>query len=227
MPSYQNRPAAYSLKLSEVKKIVFATTTFRDRCIIKGLFWAGLRRAEVVTLDIRDIDFRRKRLTVNGKGDKTRTVPIIDDELLNDLRHLVGANKKGPVFLGPADKALSPRMINKITSSVLQDGQFDECPLTFKEIRQCNEVFVQVLVGVYHQRIEYADTADISGQNSPKSEDEPEKNVGVITLDLDKKDEKPPWSERDVAIPEGLELDMNESNSDWESLRHLPRERKH
>ena len=115
MPSYQNKPAAYSLKLSEVKKIIFATGNFRDRCIIKALFWAGLRREEVVTLDIRDIDFRRKRFTVNGKGDKTRTVPIIDDEFLNDLRHLIGANKKGSLFLGPSGKALSTRMINKIT----------------------------------------------------------------------------------------------------------------
>lgn len=43
-------PPAYNLKLSEVKKIIYATNCFRDRCIIKALFWAGLRREEAIKL---------------------------------------------------------------------------------------------------------------------------------------------------------------------------------
>jgi site-specific recombinase XerC len=47
--------------------------------------WAVLRRSEVQNLDIRDIDFNRKRITLTGKGDKTRVVPIISDEFLSEL----------------------------------------------------------------------------------------------------------------------------------------------
>ena len=79
----------------KVKKIINATTSFRVRCLIKTLFWAGLRREEAVKLDARDIDFERKRITVvSGKGDKTRVVPIINDDFLSDLKYLISNKNK-------------------------------------------------------------------------------------------------------------------------------------
>ena len=47
----QMRASAYHLKPSEVKKLIIVTTNFRDRCIIKALWWLGLRRKELVELD--------------------------------------------------------------------------------------------------------------------------------------------------------------------------------
>ncbi|UCE06386.1 MAG: hypothetical protein JSW07_22925 [bacterium] len=47
---------------------------------------------------MRDIDFECKRIRVRGKGDKTRIVPIIDDELPNDLKHLLDGKTDGFVF---------------------------------------------------------------------------------------------------------------------------------
>ena len=59
MPKQQLAAAAYHLKPSEVNKIILATNSFRDRCLIKTLYWAGLRRSEVQNLDIRDIRVSR------------------------------------------------------------------------------------------------------------------------------------------------------------------------
>lgn len=53
-------------------------------------------------------------------------------------------------------------MISRIISSVIADGQFSECPLTLEEIHAVAETFVSVLLGIYHQRIEYPDTKDVS-----------------------------------------------------------------
>jgi len=115
MPTFQLKSAAYPLPLADVKTLMFNTILFRDRCIIKTLFWTGLRRHELTKLDIRDIDFDRKRLRVHGKGDKVRTVPIIDDEFLSDLRHQIGRRTKGHVFLSPNGNSLSLQAINNIT----------------------------------------------------------------------------------------------------------------
>ena len=71
--------SAYPLNLADVRKIIVAAPTFRDRCVIKSLFWLGLRREEVTLLDIRDIDFERIRVNVQGKGDKIRVIHIIDE----------------------------------------------------------------------------------------------------------------------------------------------------
>lgn len=106
--------SAYHLKPGEIKKLILSSTNFRDRTIVKALFWLGVRRKELSELDIRDIDFERKRVKVRGKGDKTRIVPVIDDEFLSDLKHLIGGRKEGPVFLSNMGRAVSIRLVNHI-----------------------------------------------------------------------------------------------------------------
>ena len=111
----QMKASAYHLKPAEVKKLMIAAGNFRDRCIIKTLYWLGLRRKELTELDVRDIDFERKRVKVReGKGGKTRIVPIIDDEYLSDIKHLLGTRKDGAIFVSSHGKPLSIRMINHI-----------------------------------------------------------------------------------------------------------------
>jgi integrase/recombinase XerC len=48
----------------------------RDRAITELFYSSGLRLAELVAVDIIDIDPHSKLLTVTGKGNKTRTVPV-------------------------------------------------------------------------------------------------------------------------------------------------------
>jgi integrase len=110
----QMRASAYHLKPAEIKKLIIATGNFRDRCIVKALFWLGLRRHELCGLDVRDIDFDRARVEVRGKGQKTRIVPLIDDEFLSDLKHLIGPRREGPVFLSNQMKSVSIRLVNHI-----------------------------------------------------------------------------------------------------------------
>jgi hypothetical protein len=75
-------------------------------------------------------------------------------------------------------------MINRIVNSVIADGQFSECPLTFEEIHVLSETFVSVLLGIYHQRIEYPQTADVSrGVEATAAKGFPPKRT-TITLDL-------------------------------------------
>jgi hypothetical protein len=46
-------------------------------------------------------------------------------------------------------------LINRIIQATIQDGQFDECDITMKEIGQVGRAFERVLTGMYHHRIEY------------------------------------------------------------------------
>jgi len=119
MIKQQMRASAYHLKPAEIKKLIIAAPNFRDRCIVKTLYWLGLRRKELIGLDIRDIDFERKRAEIRqGKGGKTRIVPIIDDEYLGDIKHLIGSRNDGPIFLSNQNKALSLRAINYIIEDI-------------------------------------------------------------------------------------------------------------
>lgn len=50
--------------------------TYRNQCIIALMYDSGLRQAEVCTLRRRCISFTENRMTVRGKGDKERVVPL-------------------------------------------------------------------------------------------------------------------------------------------------------
>jgi len=46
-------------------------------------------------------------------------------------------------------------MVSRIIEERLQDGQFDECDLTLRDVEHIREAFVTQLLGMYHQRIAY------------------------------------------------------------------------
>jgi integrase/recombinase XerC len=48
----------------------------RDRAIMELFYSSGLRLAELVALNLGDIDFEEGMVEVTGKGDKTRRVPV-------------------------------------------------------------------------------------------------------------------------------------------------------
>ena len=50
--------------------------TRRDRALIELLYSSGLRLAELVSINVSDVDLRDATVTVTGKGAKTRIVPV-------------------------------------------------------------------------------------------------------------------------------------------------------
>lgn len=62
-----------------VRYLVFeddSPTIRRDRAIAELFYSSGLRLAELASVNIDDIDKHSRLLTVTGKGNKTRTVPV-------------------------------------------------------------------------------------------------------------------------------------------------------
>ena len=51
----------------------------RDQAIIEMLYYTGLRAAELVSLEIFNVDLRKRTVRVMGKGQKERLVPFTDD----------------------------------------------------------------------------------------------------------------------------------------------------
>ena len=61
-----------------------------------------------------------------------------------------------------ASKALdepTPARLQELVRTIIQkkfsDGQLDECNLTLKEIAKIERSFIRILLGIYHQRIDY------------------------------------------------------------------------
>ncbi|NLV31153.1 MAG: HDIG domain-containing protein [Acidobacteria bacterium] len=64
-------------------------------------------------------------------------------------------------------------MIDRLADSVIGDHQFDECDLTFRDVKLIKESFFKILAGIFHHRIEYPGydfkrTGDGSGETAPE-----------------------------------------------------------
>ncbi len=54
-----------------------------------------------------------------------------------------------------ATKESMSELIHKLVRGKMEDGQLDDCMLTFRDIQRICDVFTTMIMGVYHERIEY------------------------------------------------------------------------
>ena len=89
----------------------------RDKAIIELIYSSGLRLTEVISLNIDDIDFIDRVLTVIGKGKKARNLPIgkfaiqAIDDWLKSRQQLVKNNKERALFISNRGSRISPRSV--------------------------------------------------------------------------------------------------------------------
>ena len=86
----------------------------RDRAMIELFYGSGMRLAELVDLDLRDLDLVNGFATVTGKGNKTRVVPLGSHAIEAVQKWLDtrrGARASDPLFTGRGDNRISPRTV--------------------------------------------------------------------------------------------------------------------
>lgn len=79
-----------------------ATRNDYERAVLLAMATSGLRRAEALGLRWADVDLPRRRMAIDGKGDKQRQVPIFEEllEALYALRADIEGQPAGAVFRG-------------------------------------------------------------------------------------------------------------------------------
>ena len=116
----QLKAGQYCLKDKQVQKLMDKCLNIRDRLLIELMAFAGLRRGEVATLEVKDIDFKNNVLHVLGKGDKLRSIPI-KPKIAQNLSFWLGNQKKGYVFQAKRKDSqyshIGPDSINDITEA--------------------------------------------------------------------------------------------------------------
>jgi integrase/recombinase XerC/integrase/recombinase XerD len=85
----------------------------RDRAMFELAYSSGLRAEELVTLDLESIDFDGEAVRIEGKGSKTRLVPVGEHALAALTRYLergrpaLQAEEREPLFLSKSGRRLS------------------------------------------------------------------------------------------------------------------------
>lgn len=86
----------------------------RDRAMLELLYGSGLRLAELIAIDIRDLDLANGFVRVTGKGQKTRVVPVggaAAEAARAWLAKRPEARGGDPLFVGRGQKRMSPRNV--------------------------------------------------------------------------------------------------------------------
>tara|TARA_Y100000996_G_scaffold357124_1_gene298287 strand:- start:1511 stop:2536 length:1026 start_codon:yes stop_codon:yes gene_type:complete len=96
----------------------------RDISILEILYGSGLRLSEVVNLNVGNIDLSKRTVTVLGKGNKQRQVPlslkstkILEEYINNQRKLLIKRNSESGLFLNKYGGRLSNRSIQNLVKS--------------------------------------------------------------------------------------------------------------
>jgi putative nucleotidyltransferase with HDIG domain len=71
--------------------------------------------------------------------------------------------------------------VDRLLQERLDDGQFDECDLTFTEMRQVRDSIVEALVGIYHPRIAYPGRRSSDREAAGKAQEPPSTQAAAPT----------------------------------------------
>jgi integrase/recombinase XerC len=90
----------------------------RDRALLELLYSSGLRLAELVSLNLENLDLRDATVTVTGKGAKTRVVPVgkMARKALQqwlEIRNSLADAEENALFVSKRGTRINPRTIQK------------------------------------------------------------------------------------------------------------------
>jgi integrase/recombinase XerD len=95
----------------ELNRLLENAENYRDKLIIKFLFYTGVRVSELIKIKKSDIIFEEGFVKVYGKGGKERIVPI-PKELLNELKDYINKINTENIF------PLSSRQVERIIKNI-------------------------------------------------------------------------------------------------------------
>lgn len=114
----------------------------RNQCILEVLYGCGLRVSELVELKISNINFKEGFIIVEGKGEKTRLVPLASStaeylqEYIQNVRKKIKVNKKNEdiVFLNTRGTSMSRVIVFIIIKELTQKAGITKSisPHTFR-----------------------------------------------------------------------------------------------
>ena len=145
LPRLEKRLPKHVLSMKEVETIlnvpdVTTAQGVRDRAILEVLYSTGIRRSELASLQLYDLDTERGTLMVRlGKGKKDRMVPIGEraiawvERYCEDVRPLlVGLFDDNTLFLTHLGEAFTPNRLTQLVRETIQKadiGKSGSCHL--------------------------------------------------------------------------------------------------
>lgn len=135
-PLKEKRVRTYMQRHEYKELIIQASRNVRDTAIVQLLLQTGIRVSELCGLNKTDVDFRAHRLTVQGKGNKERTVPVPSAALdpLKQYLELRGFDTEEALLISRFGERLTTRSVQKLVEYLREKAGIDKpiTPHTFR-----------------------------------------------------------------------------------------------
>ncbi|MDQ1925115.1 site-specific tyrosine recombinase XerC [Massilia pseudoviolaceinigra] len=140
LPKQENRLPRHVLTVAEIAQVLNAADIddpsgfgIRDRAMLEALYSTGMRRAELVGLDLNDIDAERGTVLVRlGKGKKDRMVPIGERALAWIARYVqevrpryLDDDSDATLFLSKHHERVSAKQMSGIAKKTIDRANLD------------------------------------------------------------------------------------------------------
>ncbi len=118
----KKRPLPKNLDVDEMAQLLEVNLddplSIRDRAMMEVMYGAGLRLAELVSIDVKDVNFAEGEIRVVGKGDKERVAPFSGEakEWVNNwlkIRNQLADGDEQALFVSKLGHRISHRNVQK------------------------------------------------------------------------------------------------------------------
>lgn len=113
----------------------------RDYCIITILLNCGIRLSELVSINIKDIDFYENRIKILGKGNKERMI-YLNNACIDGLKNYLEIRTKNQkavdepaLFISNQNKRISKRRVQQIVENTIKNAELDGKGFTTHKLR--------------------------------------------------------------------------------------------
>ena len=119
----RKKPLPKVISLTEVAQIINNTNNIKHKCIVSLLYSSGIRRGELLSLKLNDIDSKRMVINIiDGKGGKDR-LTILSQSVLNNLRTYFKLwNPETYLFEGIKGKPYSGSSVSRIIDNACKQA---------------------------------------------------------------------------------------------------------
>ena len=109
------------LSKNEVQKIFDSCNNIKHRCILMLIYLAGLRRSELINLELSDIDSERMVVNIKGAKGKKDRISLLSENTHHLLRDYYKSYRpKVYLFEGPGGSKYSPTSVANILKKAVE-----------------------------------------------------------------------------------------------------------
>jgi len=159
LPVYLS-PEEVRLLLAAAEHNHYAELAFRDRAILATFVYTGIRRGELLSLNLDDVNLQERLLIVRkGKGMKERAIPIVDPlaEALSDYLEVRPRARHDRLFSTRDKRPLGRTGLTALFRKALKNSGIERKGVTIHKLRHtfatmllqagCDLITIQKLLG--------------------------------------------------------------------------------